>query len=115
LVVKSVGAGDLALVPPLPVAGLVAPQQHDRVPARIEREQRAQVAADRPDLLHVVVTRALERVHERSTEARTPALQLIERGGDPVRVFGLESDVPRLSLWSELDLPGTSLAIRHAL
>ena len=44
-VVESIGARNVLLVPPLPVPGLVAADQHDRAPARIEYEQGAEVRA----------------------------------------------------------------------
>jgi hypothetical protein len=78
LVVELVGAWNVALVPALPVAGLVAAEQHDRVPARIECEQRAQMASERTDLFHVGMPRALDRGHDRATEARPLKLELVE-------------------------------------
>jgi putative two-component system response regulator len=46
-VIELVCARDVALIPALPVVGLVAAEQHNRTPARIECEQRANMTADR--------------------------------------------------------------------
>ena len=63
------------------------------------------MAAARTHLLHVVVPRALDRVHEGAAEGWPGALNPLDRGGDAVPVLGTERLVPPLGLGGELNLP----------
>ena len=79
LVVEVVGDRDGALIPAAAVTTLVAAEQHDRAPFRVECEQRAQVTAEGAQLLHVVVARALDAIGRRPAERGAFFLQEFDR------------------------------------
>src|SRR6185437_14875036 len=68
LVEEIVGDGDHPVVPRAPLPALVAADQQDRGAARVESEQHADVTYGRDQFLHVLVSRLLDRVHERPPE-----------------------------------------------
>jgi len=120
LVVEPVRKREVPLIPTPPVVGLVTADEDNRVPSRIEREQRTQVSADRSKLLHVVMSRALDRIDERSAELWSLTLELIDRGGYPLGILLVECHVPLFGLGGQLDLPGhitimmyTLLSVKH--
>jgi hypothetical protein len=86
LVVEPVGDRDAALVPPAPITCLITSDEDHGPLARVEGEQRSVVAG--AQLLHVVVTRALDRLDQRRPKRRTDLLQAIEGLGDLVPVSG---------------------------
>ena len=110
-VVELVSEWDVSGVPTFPVVGLIATQQDHGAPAGIENEQRPQVTTGRPELLHVVVTRATDRVRTRPAEARPVLSQFLDGCPDAVRVVGPQTAEPPLCLGCELDLPRPS--VRH--
>src|SRR5581483_4077633 len=72
LVEEIVGDGDHPGVPRAPLPALVAADQQDRGAARVESEQHANVTCGRDQFLHVLVSRLLDRVHERRPRLGPP-------------------------------------------
>ena len=68
-------------------------------------------APDRTQLLHVVMTRAANRVHALATKGRPVVSEMIDRGTDPMGVLGVQALEPSLCLGCEHDLPRAP--IRH--
>jgi hypothetical protein len=82
-----VGQWDRGLVPRLPLSGLVSGNQEDRFTRRVEREDQPNLAGFRrsgPQLLHVVVSAALEAVHQGSAQGRTLLGEQVDRLADQV-------------------------------
>jgi hypothetical protein len=115
LVVEPVGSWNVPPVPALPIVGFVSADKHDRVPSRVESEQRAEVAAERAELFHIVVARTFDRAHDRPAKRRALELQLVNRCADPVRVRPTQLHIPPLGLGREFDVPPGVAIIMHTL
>src|SRR5262249_55071952 len=77
------GERDVLLVPPPPLAGLVAGDEEYRLPLRVEHEQDPYFGpACRPwsQLLHVVDLRVLDDVDQRTAQGRPADFQLVDSG-----------------------------------
>jgi len=90
------------------LAGLVASDQEDRFALGVECEQDADVAAGRAELLHVVITAALDPIHRRPPQRWTHFLELVDRRHDLSSRIGVELiEQPALDLLGQFDVPGT--------
>ena len=105
-VVAPVRLWDVLLVPTLPVALLIASDEQDRGAIGVKGEQHPQVPADRSQLLHVVMPRAVDRVRPRPCERRPALLQQFDRGTDALGIRSREPLHPSLRFGGEHDLPG---------
>lgn len=96
---------DVPLVPPIPLSGLVPADEHDRIAVAVEREQDPEIAAKRPQLLHVVLSPAFDAVDERASEVRANVAQHIESVDDLRELVPVESVRPLSHLGHHPHLP----------
>jgi hypothetical protein len=86
-VVALVRERDVRVVPALPVPRLVARNQQDRPPDRVEREQNADLRGSGrswSQFFHVVMTRCLDSVDHWSAELRSLRSKRIDRTLDEI-------------------------------
>jgi len=72
---------------------------------RVEREQDPDVT--RPELLHVVVPRAFDRVNDGPAESWSVALQGVEHAREPTSVLRRQAFEPALNIRADEDFPPT--------
>src|SRR5436190_17805710 len=94
LVIEPIGDRDELFVEPL-VTGLVAANEQDRSPPRIERIEDAQrpAAALYPQFAHMRMTRSHDPARVRKRQCRTPALQLLNDRGN-ILLLSLHERIP---------------------
>ena len=85
VVVEGLGLLYRGLVPPFPVSALVAGDEHDRLPPRVEREQDPDLRSPGragPKLLQVLEPRALDGIDQRAAEGGPVVGKHADRGAD---------------------------------
>lgn len=109
-VVEVVGNGNEAVIPTIPIRtariirALVAADEQNRSPARVEHEQRSDTAF-RSQLLHAGVTRLVDVVHDRTSKAGTNHFEQLHPCDHVVLLLLGERRVPRPELVGVLNLP----------
>ena len=88
---------------------LITADEENRHPTGIECKQDAQISASRPRLLHICVTRSLDRIDERSSKSWALILENLDRNNDGFLLVLIEDFKPGFKLIGVLDLP------RHTL
>jgi len=112
LVEPVIGDRDVEVVPAGPVVALVASDKQDRLAGSVEGEEHPYFRSTRragPELLHVLVPTAHDRVDERAPERRADAAENTNAGKQGLGVGLVESVGPALTGGMELDLPGSPL------
>jgi hypothetical protein len=109
LVVQPVGNRNVALIPPAPIVGLVAPDEYHGTPLRIEGEEGPIVLE--AQLLHVVVTGPPDRSHEGPPQARALDSQHLDPRLQSVPQVSRERLSPLLRRRLELDFPLHAIAL----
>jgi hypothetical protein len=82
LLVELVSDTDVFSIPCLPAIRLVTPYQENCHPTGIECKEDAQGSSSRSQLLHIRVTRPLDRIDEWASQSRTLHLKYLDCNND---------------------------------
>jgi hypothetical protein len=82
LIVKPVSERNDVLIPGLPATRLITAYEENCHPTRIEGKQDTQVSLPRSQLLHIRVTRPLDRINEWASQPWSMPLENFDRDND---------------------------------
>ena len=97
-IVEAIRDRNHLVIPGLPTLCLVSANQQDRHSSWIEREKNADTSRGWPEFLHVWMSRATDRIGQRSAKPRTSKLKDINRGVDLILGVAFQGTPPRLKL-----------------